>query len=123
MHREVQYSPGCRLELYYNRRGWGLRVSYGFPMCEYIYIKRAGSFDPSGSAPVGGKTHSFSVVPQGFCMSPIRGLRSLVLLSREVGPWWPMCACVACYQMIEQCQEIIEMGGRSRLDCRVAQGV
>ena len=46
VHREVQYFIGCRLELYSNGRGWGLRVSYGFPICEYIHIRRAGSLVP-----------------------------------------------------------------------------
>ena len=50
VHREVHYSIGCRLELYYNGRGWGLRVSYGFPICEYVRraLEGRGVLVPSG---------------------------------------------------------------------------
>jgi hypothetical protein len=50
---------------------------------------------------------------KGVCMSPFRGLRSSVLLSRVLGPWWTLCGCVASFKAMKGRQGVVEVRGGS----------
>jgi hypothetical protein len=89
--------------LYYDGLGWGMRVSCRFPIFKYVYISLEGRLGPWGSARVGGYALS-SFSPAGLkavCLSPLRGLRYFVLLSRVLGAWWTLCGCVASFKTIK----------------------
>ena len=102
--------------LYYVGLGWGIRVSCSrFPIFKYVYISLEGRLGAWGSARVGGYVLC-SLSPadlKGVCLSPLRGMRSSVLLSGILGPGWTLCGCVAGFKTIKGRQGVVAVRGGS----------